>query len=60
MVPEERNGIFNNYSMLEDLMSKYNPVLSSRDHRLEYLIDNKESEPFPYTEEHHSYDRDKM
>ncbi|TDT51358.1 hypothetical protein [Fonticella tunisiensis] len=46
-----------NRDVLEQTLDKYNPVLSSRDHRLEYLIDNPESEPFPHTEEDHSYDR---
>jgi hypothetical protein len=58
MPNEEKMTLINKPSTLEDVLNKYNPVLSARDHRFEYLIDNPESEAFPYTEEYHSYDSD--
>jgi hypothetical protein len=43
--------------VLEQVLNKYNPVLSARDTKIENLNDNAESKGFVYTEEDHSYDK---
>jgi hypothetical protein len=45
------------YDIVEEVLSKYNPVLSARDLRIEGLSDNAESKGFNYTEEDDSYNK---
>ncbi|MDF2673567.1 MAG: hypothetical protein K0R09_1832 [Clostridiales bacterium] len=43
-------------NVLEQVLNKYNPILSARDIQIVNLNENEESKGFVYTEEDHSYD----
>lgn len=42
--------------IMENVLNKYNPVLSARDIHIENVRDNEASDGYVYTEEDHSYD----
>lgn len=53
----EFKEISKEYNIMENVLNKYNPVLSARDIYIEGLSNNVESKAFNYTEEDDSYDK---